>query len=1136
MSDSASKRRKTDKTPPSTRKIEASAETASRTPPDESLAYGSCRVCNQHPVASPYPSFKLDCACTSKICASCFSTSLSATNNVGGIECQLCKTSTTKWEVSNTPILRNNRQGAQRTVSHSLKTVETVLDPDMDPVRYHCVQSDPFFGVTLTYWDEMTKAFSHRTHKFLKNGDCNEWSEEQVKFLESLCKILHVLTINNDLQHRTPFDPLSATTSSELFSVASSDLSPLNRCVFSLTYGKELIETLGKIEELPHKGWKRLVTQAFAASDIVRNAARNSIGVLKSTLSQQMRVDSTSDRLFDLTGEFGISLSRTSVRLNEQARAAEKIKEGIDLKKISRYAMVILLYDNVGFKVRAGRRRKVGYDQYTKIIWIVVTPRELIDLKIYPNPEKKGADIGDLLSRTNAKNWEEEREKEDIGFETVLAPQKKDFERLAQISLSFVDSLLKAESEGRLPTVHESKERLLSTQNFQFQEPIPDVFSSRVVDIEEQPTLIPCHDPEESLKAETPLDVNRALIDVPAEKDLNSLEMVEILVDYLSQVKELLLALPDDGPDDIFKDLDDNSKPQPIMEDVRPSAAGDGLPSHMMSKLLKEASELSEKVQVSFGGFHTKLSGCKSNGIFFETHLEQIFTPWRNTEGMINWVKNPGDPNQLEDELTLVIAAFNVSAIRGLVAHRKQIGGSLEISAVDVEEFIIERAREYPIIMVVLMQLRLAEVLLLLDEAESTSDGDCLRTAKRFLNVYFAITHALKYVCLISDEAVEFHCASDADRAIKDNFVLFRKTIGGSSIFSDRFVEWLVRDLRSFLGKYSKGQTHWRTVINTSLLLNERKKIKVKDISKVNKSTANKGLRIDKIFCETLVMLDEMNFFGPGDPVRLSKFCAWRDRAALTNNQRGSIKKGEMKSLDGESGLNPGFLFLYSTGMNRLRLYFETFYMQGDMSDPSRSEDGDEGVTLAKVDPLLTKQNLRRAVDLKRISSLDVEYLKKKGVYKNDELIVELKELNVLLEAQGRARVKVVGNRNKENLSTAVIDARKQLKELDNQFLERRETELQEKFLNDDNITSDDFSERVASELRLPFFSFTATSARANYDSKKYSFGEEVDNRGGTAAQGVGSPGARSTLSARSASTQGFGTQISNTQESYDII
>jgi hypothetical protein len=110
---------------------------------------------------------------------------------------------------------------------------------------------------------------------------------------------------------------LSATTPSEFFTVASEDFSLLHRGMLALCHGENLLDVIDRGEDQDHKRWKSIVTQSFASSDIVRNARRLFTGVVKSIVSQQIRADNASDRLFDLMGEFGVSLSKTTVRLEE---------------------------------------------------------------------------------------------------------------------------------------------------------------------------------------------------------------------------------------------------------------------------------------------------------------------------------------------------------------------------------------------------------------------------------------------------------------------------------------------------------------------------------------------------------------------------------------------------------------------------------------------------------------------------------------------------------------------------------------------------------------------------------------------------------------------------------------------------
>jgi hypothetical protein len=151
--------------------------------------------------------------------------------------------------------------------------------------------------------------------------------------------------------------------------------------------------------------------------------------------------------------------------------------------------------------------------------------------------------------------------------------------------------------------------------------------------------------------------------------------------------------------------------------------------------------------------------------------------------------------------------------------------------------------------------------------------------------------------------------------------------------------------------------------------------------------------------------------------------------------------------------------------------------MLGDMSNPSQTEDNDDGVPLTKVEPLSTKQDIYNDIHLKRISSLSNEYLLVKGIYKNDELNRELCELNTFLEEKGEPRFRISGSRNKNKLVDAVVGAQKALLQLDRSFLERCHTNLELEFASKNDVESEDFQHRHEAELDLEYITFQNTQA-----------------------------------------------------------
>ena len=79
--------------------------------------------------------------------------------------------------------------------------------------------------------------------------------------------------------------------------------------------------------------------------------------------------------------------------------------------------------------------------------------------------------------------------------------------------------------------------------------------------------------------------------------------------------------------------------------------------------------------------------------------------------------------------------------------------GGAEVSAIEVHEFMLERARQYPLCMLVLLETRLATIAKMMQNAEQI--GECgsvellFLTAVRFAMRLFAMTHKVDYMRLM---------------------------------------------------------------------------------------------------------------------------------------------------------------------------------------------------------------------------------------------------------------------------------------------------------------------------------------------------------------------------------------------------
>ena len=164
---------------------------------------------------------------------------------------------------------------------------------------------------------------------------------------------------------------------------------------------------------------------------------------------------------------------------------------------------------------------------------------------------------------------------------------------------------------------------------------------------------------------------------------------------------------------------------------------------------------------------------------------------------------NPGNPNQVIRETNVVIYAIYIEVIRGYVRSKSSCGGNdyddddmaidlnnIEVTAVEVFDFMCERAEEDPLILVTLLYLRLVHTIQLLYESERKADISLFISYVRYILLWCCISHSVGYVSLLCDWIRDCECASPAKQVIREKVILFCKTVFGKNIFTDRFMEW----------------------------------------------------------------------------------------------------------------------------------------------------------------------------------------------------------------------------------------------------------------------------------------------------------------------------------------------------------
>ncbi len=163
----------------------------------------------------------------------------------------------------------------------------------------------------------------------------------------------------------------------------------------------------------------------------------------------------------------------------------------------------------------------------------------------------------------------------------------------------------------------------------------------------------------------------------------------------------------------------------------------------------------------------------------------------------------PSDPNDIQAELPEYILAHYRCALDCL----SEIRQCNQLSPVQVNDYMLERAKCYPFVMVVLLELRFAEVSFILRDSEKSGahgDVDAFVTGIRLSMVLFTVTHAVKYGRICAEFLKWWATASEAEKLLFWHFIFRRISPHGCSIWADRCMEWSVEHVRGIVGKHEQ--------------------------------------------------------------------------------------------------------------------------------------------------------------------------------------------------------------------------------------------------------------------------------------------------------------------------------------------
>lgn len=478
-----------------------------------------------------------------------------------------------------------------------------------------------------------------------------ETNEENVQKITSIFNRLHkVLIPTRKIEYKNDVDDgigCKGSFQERLDNlVTENKSSPLFKCIENLAIGDKSV---------PKNQQCNFQRSIFLATQNIQHS-KDTRGVkFRHIMTDAQAILGEEDR-FDILNRFGVSYSKNTRRkINDEVVARAKKNARENLSKVSQHSYVITSFDNIGYKNRQGSKEGEGqgYVQFTGMKHIIINEEILRKMKIYA---LEGDDYIPLSRESN--DWSIERAKDEgVGlYEKLLKPNEDDINQFGEVVLDICYNILKGVAEGVFPSLIETK-RILSLYASSNQKRSPNrwncpSFRGRISD-----SSIDDHDPSECARAQV-------IYDVPLKKDLSKNETVKDIMTYKINSDKFIMENGSLNP--LYRDI------TPIMKDIPAGLGSDGGPAIAAQNEMRSNLGFNGKCHASFGGFHTMVELRKKRGALFEhTHLRGLTSLFRQSSKSQDWVLQPSDPGQAEDEYIQMSIGIYVSAIRQLFYIKK---------------------------------------------------------------------------------------------------------------------------------------------------------------------------------------------------------------------------------------------------------------------------------------------------------------------------------------------------------------------------------------------------------------------------------------------------------------------------------
>lgn len=290
----------------------------------------------------------------------------------------------------------------------------------------------------------------------------------------------------------------------------------------------------------------------------------------------------------------------------------------------------------------------------------------------------------------------------------------------------------------------------------------------------------------------------------------------------------------------------------------------------------------------------------------------------------------------------------------------------IQLSAQDLNDFLLERAAANPRCAAMLQQMRFYEVVVMLQRAEKDRDVQMYLSGTKLSQLLFANTNAFNYVYMVFNLMIHSYCSSEAELKVLEK-ILFRKTKGGKFIYMDRSVEWSMRLIRTFLGKFYNSATDGRFCsVVAQLNRNEGMGRKSSTQATLNNPNATDNVageekvEFSRIYLEVLVYQEDSRMWYHDEKQVEVKSKGYKERGESEGND--PLPEDLLSSMSDKSVMHSDVLFSITTAKSRLKLYFEELKEGATKFDTKFPSPPTSKVDMVELDKILRSTS---ASDLK---------------------------------------------------------------------------------------------------------------------------------------------------------------------------